>query len=97
VLKDLIGIFTDALFIKNLFSKMQTQLRHIHTPKRTTIRLETAFWEQLEYLAERNAEPWREWVSKALAYRPHGTGRASWLRVTCLLTLKDSHGEKASQ
>jgi hypothetical protein len=71
---------------------MNTQLRHINTPKKTTIRLETAFWEQLDFLAKKDALSWQEWVGHVLADKPCGIGCASWLRVNCLLSTKESYG-----
>ena len=77
-----------------LFNKMKTQLRHISVPRKTTIRLETVFWEQLDFLAKKDAVPWRKWIEHVLADKPCGIGSASWLRVTCLLGTKESYGEK---
>jgi len=77
-----------------LFTKMNTQLRHISVPRKTTVRLETVFWEQLESLAKQDAVPWRKWVELVLADKPCGIGCASWLRVNCLLGIKELYGEK---
>lgn len=60
------------------------QLRHIIAPKRTTIRLEPAFWLAIDGLAAANGTHWRELVRKMLAAKPEGQAATSWLRVCCL-------------
>jgi len=73
---------------------LDNQLRHVLTDRRTTIRLETQFWKQLDLLAKKSGRNWRELVERELATKPDGQGAASWLRVRCLLlTKKESkHG-----
>lgn len=55
--------------------------------KRTTVRLENAFWVAVDLAAERAGVPWEIWAADALADLPPGTGRASWLRVSSLLAI----------
>ena len=59
--------------------------RHIAAPHRTTIRLERAFWQSIDLLAEKTGRTWSDWVATELACKPVGTGAASWLRVRCLI------------
>ena len=79
---------------KYLFIKMENQLRHIKSPKRTTISLEADFWQQIEVLAKQSGLSWRQWSEKTLTAKPLGTNSASWLRVNCLLSTKEFYGEK---
>lgn len=64
--------------------------RHIALPtgdhhlRKSTIRLELAFWERIDHLATRSGLTWRDWVARVLADKPDGVGSASWLRVTCM-------------
>jgi predicted DNA-binding ribbon-helix-helix protein len=81
---------------KYLFNKMENQLRHIRSPKRTTISLEADFWQQIEVLAKQSGLSWRQWSEKTLTAKPLGTNSASWLRVNCLLSTKESYGEKTT-
>lgn len=60
------------------------QLRHISTPRRTTIRLEQPFWSVIDHQAEAMGIHWRELVKQMLAGKPDGQSVASWLRVYCL-------------
>lgn len=62
-----------------------TSLRHIAVPHRTTIRLEEAFWQSIDLLAEKSGRNWRDWVSSELVRKPTGISAASWLRVRCLI------------
>ena len=80
---------------KTLFNKMENQLRHIRNPKRTTISLETDFWQQIEVLARQRGLNWRQWSEDTLTAKPLGTNSASWLRVNCLLRTKEFYGEKS--
>jgi predicted DNA-binding ribbon-helix-helix protein len=77
---------------KYLFTNMENQLRHIRSPKRTTISLETAFWQQIEVLAKQSGLSWRQWAENTLTAKPFGANSTSWLRVRCLLlTMKEAN------
>jgi predicted DNA-binding ribbon-helix-helix protein len=65
-------------------------VRHLKTSKRTTVRLEDKFWQEIEGLAEKRGMSWRQWAENALSAKPVGENSASWLRVHCLLMLKES-------
>jgi predicted DNA-binding ribbon-helix-helix protein len=82
---------------KYLFNKMENQLRHIRTPKRTTISLEADFWQQIEVLAKQRGLSWRQWSENTLNAKPIGTNSASWLRVNCLLSTKESYGKETTR
>ena len=60
-------------------------MRHIAAPHRTTIRLESVFWQAIDTLADKTGRTWSEWVATELTGKPVGTGAASWLRVQCLI------------
>jgi predicted DNA-binding ribbon-helix-helix protein len=59
-------------------------LRHIRADKRTTVRLERSFWQQIDMLAKKSGKTWHEWAQVEVATKPSGQGLASWLRVRCL-------------
>lgn len=64
---------------------MNTETRHIrHRGNRTTIALETLFWEQLETKAKSKRMDWQQWVEQQLSIKPENCNRASWLRVSIL-------------
>ena len=65
-------------------------VRHIKTAKRTTIRLENSFWQAIDVVATKLGLTWRQWVENILSAKPVGANSASWLRVNCLLMLKES-------
>lgn len=54
-------------------------------PHRTTIKLESEFWQSIDMLAEKSGRNWSDWVATELGGKPAGTGAASWLRVRCLI------------
>ncbi len=58
-----------------------TSKRHIKTDKRTTIRLETAFWNLIDRKAEQEGQTWKQWAMTMLSGKPEGVNAASWLRV----------------
>lgn len=58
-----------------------TAKRHIKTDKRTTIQLETAFWNLIEQRAEATGQTWKQWAVSMLEGKPEGVNAASWLRV----------------
>lgn len=66
--------------------------RHLNTPNRTTVRLENYFWQQIEVVAQSKGLDWRQWAEKTISAKPSGANSASWLRVNCLLSTKDSYG-----
>ena len=70
--------------------------RHLKAPHRTTVRLENYFWQQIEVVAKNCGMSWRQWSEKTLTAKPLGTNSASWLRVNCLLSTKESYGEKTT-
>ena len=65
-------------------------LRHIRIRRptgdylRTTIRLESDFWREIDRLAGSVGATWQDWVAEVIARKPPDTGAASWLRVNCL-------------
>lgn len=58
-----------------------TTKRHIKTDKRTTIQLETAFWNLIDKRAEAEGQTWKQWAEAMLNGKPEGVNAASWLRV----------------
>lgn len=68
-------------------------LRHISSPHRTTIKLESSFWAVIDLLAEKTGRTWSEWVATELMGKPVDTGAASWLRVRCLIQSTKEHDE----
>lgn len=67
-------------------------VRHLNAPHRTTVRLEDFFWQQIEVVAQSKGLSWRQWAEKTLSEKPSGANSASWLRVNCLLSTKESYG-----
>ena len=67
-----------------------THTRHIRIRRstgdclRTTIRLESDFWQEIDRLAGSDGATWQDWVAEVIARKPPDTGAASWLRVNCL-------------
>jgi len=61
--------------------------RHLRSEQgtMTTIALESPFWESIEVLAESNGWGWHQWTLEQLDTKPHGVGRASWIRQSVLL------------
>jgi predicted DNA-binding ribbon-helix-helix protein len=75
-------------------SALSPCLRHVRAPHRTTIRLEKAYWVEIERLADAAGVTWQDWIERALAKKPDGANSASWLRVICLrhTTRRANHG-----
>lgn len=69
-------------------------LRHILVGKRSTVRLESVYWEQIDLLAEKNGRTWHQWVTDALTTKPKGVGATSWLRVSCLKCLSNLNNSR---
>lgn len=65
-------------------------LRHLplppapNRPFRTSFRLESAFWDAIDALAEKNGRTWQSWAIEALDRKPEGVGASSWLRVSAI-------------
>ena len=64
---------------------MKTETRHLTINGiRTTILLETPFWELADKAAANSGEQWYEWAIHRLEDKPPKTSRAGWLRLAVL-------------
>lgn len=62
-------------------------LRHFRpsgSAARTSISLESAWWGQIDQLAEKSGSTWQQWARQQLASKPSGVGVAAWLRLSVM-------------
>lgn len=71
-------------------------VRHLNAPYRTTVKLESYFWQEIEVLAKDCGLSWRQWAEAILKAKPFGANSASWLRINCLQGTKESYGKKTT-
>lgn len=71
-------------------SAVRFEARHVVSDGiRTTVAIESPFWDAIEAIAKEEGIGWKEWTARRLSSRPAQVGRASWLRVAVLPTLSD--------
>jgi predicted DNA-binding ribbon-helix-helix protein len=60
---------------------------------KTSIALESVFWETIDFISEGD---WRGWVNECLSAKPDGVGRAMFLRKLTHKYLRDAVNQKSS-
>lgn len=75
----------NSRFGKKGCTLIDQQSRHVAAVGgRTSIRLESQFWAQIDKLARGAGCSWREWAADVAATKPEGANLSSWVRVKCL-------------